>query len=307
VSWFQRIKTGLARSSNKLVERIGAALGRGKLDAATFDELEEALIGSDLGPAAAARLIAALKARRLPADSTGDEVRSALSEEIVKIVAPLARPFTPNRALKPHVVLVAGVNGTGKTTTIGKLAHRLSREGKRVVLAAGDTFRAAAVGQLKIWGERAGAAVMTAPPNGDPAALAYEALERARADGADVLLIDTAGRLHNKADLMAELQKILRVIRKLDDAAPHDVFLVLDATTGQNAMAQVEVFKSMVDVTGLVVTKLDGTARGGILVAIAEKFALPVIAIGIGEGVEDLAEFVPEAFAQGLLGLGVQP
>ena len=306
-SWFQRVKAGLARSSSKLVERIGAALGRGKLDAATLDELEEALIAADLGPRAAKRLVDALKARRLSPESTSEEVRAALAEEVVKIVGPLARPFSPNPALKPHVVLVAGVNGTGKTTTIGKLAHHLNRAGKRVMLAAGDTFRAAAVGQLKIWGERANAEVMTAPPNGDPAALAYEALEKARAAQADVLLIDTAGRLHNKADLMAELQKILRVLRKLDSTAPHDVFLVLDATTGQNALNQVEIFKSMVDVSALVVTKLDGSARGGVLVAIAERFGLPVAAIGVGESVDDLADFDPQAFARGLLGVNEQP
>ena len=230
-------------------------------------------------------------------------MRGVFAEEIAKILAPVARTFDPKEGLKPHVVLVAGVNGSGKTTTIGKLANGYAQAGWKVMVAACDTFRAAAVSQLRIWGERAGVPVITGPERGDPAALAYQALEQARADGADILFIDTAGRLHNKADLMAELQKIIRVVRKLDPAAPHDVLLVLDATTGQNAIAQVETFKSIVDVSGLIVTKLDGSARGGVLVAIAEKFGLPVVAIGVGEGIDDLQPFAPDAFARGLLAL----
>jgi fused signal recognition particle receptor len=230
-------------------------------------------------------------------------VRGVFADEIAKILAPVAQAFDPKEALKPHVVLVVGVNGSGKTTTIGKLANGYAQAGWKVMVAACDTFRAAAVSQLKVWGERAGVPVITGPERGDPAALAYQAFEQARADGADILFIDTAGRLHNKADLMAELQKIIRVVRKLDPAAPHDVLLVLDATTGQNAIAQVETFKSIVDVSGLIVTKLDGSARGGVLVAIAEKFGLPVVAIGVGEAIEDLQPFAPEAFARGLLAL----
>ncbi|MBI3709239.1 MAG: signal recognition particle-docking protein FtsY [Proteobacteria bacterium] len=301
--WFLRLKTGLSLTSERLVERIGHALGRGTLDAATLGELEEALISADLGPAVAQRLVEGLRGRRFDAGANVDTVRRALAEDIAKILAPVARPFALDHTRMPHVVLVVGVNGNGKTTTIGKLALRHTTAGHRVVLAAGDTFRAAAVSQLKIWGERSRSVVVAGTPGADAAALAYEALAKGRAEHADLLLIDTAGRLHNKTDLMAELVKIVRVIRKLDPSAPHDVLLVLDATTGQNALTQVDVFKSMVDVTGLVITKLDGSARGGVLVAIAEKFGLPVVAIGIGEGSDDLSEFTPTEFANSLLGI----
>ncbi|HEX2116386.1 MAG TPA: signal recognition particle-docking protein FtsY, partial [Alphaproteobacteria bacterium] len=248
------------------------------------------------------RIVDSLRNRRF---ETVDDaaVRGIFAEEIAKILAPVAKTFDPKEALKPQVVLVVGVNGSGKTTTIGKLANGYTQAGWKVMVAACDTFRAAAVSQLKIWGERAGVPVVSGPERADPAGLAYQALERAKAEGADLLFIDTAGRLHNKADLMAELQKIIRVLRKLEPAAPHDVLLVLDATTGQNALAQVDVFKSMVDINGLILTKLDGSARGGVLVAIAEKFGLPVVAVGVGEGIDDLQPFAPDEFAKSLLGL----
>jgi fused signal recognition particle receptor len=302
MSWYERLKTGLSRSSNRLVDGIHQALGGRKLDDAALAQLEDALIGADLGPAVAGRVVDQLRDRRFEM-LDDDAVRGVFAEEIAKILAPVAKPFDPDESRKPDVILVVGVNGTGKTTTIGKLAAGYAKAGWTVTIAACDTFRAAAVSQLKIWGERAGVPVIAGPERADPAALAYQALEQARAQRADLLFIDTAGRLHNKADLMAELQKIIRVIRKLDPTAPHHVLLVLDATTGQNAIAQVETFKSMVDVTGLVVTKLDGSARGGVLVAIAEKFGLPVVAIGVGEGLDDLAPFAPDEFARGLLAL----
>jgi len=303
MSWFQRLKAGLSRSSNRLVEGISHALTSRKLDDATLGEIEEALIAADLGPMAAARLTDLLRQRKFPGDVDSTAVREALATEITTLLMPAEKAFVPDPAKKPHVVLVVGVNGSGKTTTIGKLAHQLTGDGRKVMLVAGDTFRAAAVSQLKIWGERTRSEVITGPEGSDPASLAFDALTRARAEGVDVLLIDTAGRLHNKADLMAELVKILRVIRRIDGTAPHDVLLVLDATTGQNALAQVETFKTMVEVSGVAVTKLDGSARGGILVAIVEKFAVPVLAIGVGEGADDLQKFDAKAFAQGLLGL----
>ncbi len=303
MSWFQRLKSGLSRSSNRLVEGISHALTARKLDDAALSELEEALIAADLGPMAAAKLVERLRHRKFPADIDEVAVREALAAEIATLLTPVEKAFAPDPAHKPHVVLVVGVNGSGKTTTIGKLAQQLKAEGKTTMLVAGDTFRAAAVSQLKIWGERTGSTVISGPEGGDPASLAFDALTRARAEGIDVLLIDTAGRLHNKADLMAELVKIVRVIKRLDANAPHDVLLVLDATTGQNALAQVETFKAMVNVSGVAITKLDGSARGGILVAIAEKFSPPVLAVGVGEAAEDLQKFDAAAFARGLLGL----
>jgi fused signal recognition particle receptor len=303
MSWFERLKSGLSRSSDRLVDGIHQALGGRKLDDAALGELEDSLVTADLGPAVAGRIVGALRSRRFE-NADDAAVRGVFADEIAKILAPVAQTFDPKEGLKPHVVLVVGVNGSGKTTTIGKLANGYAQAGWKVMVAACDTFRAAAVSQLKIWGERAGVPVVTGPERADPAALAYQALEQARAEGADLLFIDTAGRLHNKADLMAELQKIIRVVRKLDPAAPHDVLLVLDATTGQNAIAQVETFKSIVAVNGLIVTKLDGSARGGVLVAIAEKFGLPVVAIGVGEGIDDLQPFAPDEFARGLLALG---
>ena len=303
MSWFDRLKSGLSRSSERLVGGIHQALGGRKLDDEVLNELEETLITGDLGPAVASRIVEQLRGRRF--ESVDDDaVRGVFAEEIAKILAPVAQTFDPKEGLKPQVVLVVGVNGSGKTTTIGKLANGYTQAGWKVMVAACDTFRAAAVSQLKIWGDRAGVPVVSGPERADPAALAYQALERAKAEGIDLLFIDTAGRLHNKADLMAELQKIIRVLRKLEPAAPHDVLLVLDATTGQNALAQVEIFKSMVQINGLILTKLDGSARGGVLVAIAEKFGLPVVAVGVGEGIEDLQPFAPDEFAKGLLGLG---
>jgi fused signal recognition particle receptor len=300
--WFQRLKSGLSRTSTKITGGITGLFTRKKLDRALLAELEDALIAADLGPATASRLIEALARDRFDKEITEQEVREIFAAEIAQILKPVARPLTLS-ARKPHVVLVIGVNGSGKTTTIGKLAQSYKKAGKNVMLAAGDTFRAAAVEQLKIWGERAGVAVISRETGADAAGLAYEALVAAREQGADLLLIDTAGRLQNKSDLMAELQKILRVIRKLDPEAPHDILLVLDATTGQNAHSQVEIFKAMCEVTGLIVTKLDGSAKGGVLVALAEKFKLPVHAVGVGETAEDLKPFDADVFARGLMGL----
>jgi len=300
--WFQRLKSGLSRTSTKITGGISGLFTKKKLDRELLGELEDALIAADLGPATAARLTQALAKDRFDKEITEQEVREIFAAEIATILKPVARPLTLS-ARKPHVVLVIGVNGSGKTTTIGKLAQNYKRAGKKVMLAAGDTFRAAAVEQLKIWGDRAGVTVIARETGADAAGLAYDALAAAREQGADLLLIDTAGRLQNKTDLMAELQKILRVIRKLDAEAPHDVLLVLDATTGQNAHSQVEIFKAMCDVTGLIVTKLDGSAKGGVLVALAEKFKLPVHAVGVGETAEDLRPFDADVFARGLMGL----
>jgi fused signal recognition particle receptor len=301
--WFQRLREGLSRSSSKLATGIGDIFTKRKLDDAALHELEELLIAADLGPATAARLTANLAKTRFNQEISAEEIRGALAKDIAEILAPVAKPLAIDPQHKPHVILVVGVNGSGKTTTIGKLAARLRENGHRVMLAAGDTFRAAAIDQLKIWGARTGATVITRAPGSDPAGLAFDALAQAKAEGYDVLLIDTAGRLHNKANLMAELQKVLRVLRKQDPATPHDCLLVLDATTGQNAHAQVDTFRQMTDVTGLVVTKLDGTARGGVLVALAERFRLPVHAIGVGETADDLRPFEAEAFARSLMGL----
>ena len=301
--WLSRLKAGLSRSSSKLGEGISGIFTKRKLDDAALEELEELLISADLGVATAAKLTADLAKGRFDKDVSPEEVRRALADDIAGILAPVAIPLEVDPANRPHVVLVVGVNGSGKTTTIGKLA-KLHRDGGRaVMIAAGDTFRAAAIEQLSIWGERAGCPVVAGAPGADAAGLAFEALERARAEGADLLLIDTAGRLHNKADLMAELQKIVRVLKKLDPEAPHDCLLVLDATTGQNAHAQVETFKELAQVTGLVVTKLDGSARGGVLVALAERFGLPVHAVGVGETADDLRPFAADDFARGLMGL----
>jgi fused signal recognition particle receptor len=302
--WLARLRQGLSRSSTKLATGITSIFTKRKLDAAAIEELEELLIAADLGPATAAKLAANLAKTRFDQEVTPDEVRTALAQDIAQILEPVAKPLALDPAKKPHVILVVGVNGSGKTTTIGKLAQHFREDGRRVVLAAGDTFRAAAIEQLKIWGERTGAPVVARETGADAAGLAYDALAQAQAEGADVLLIDTAGRLHNKANLMAELQKIIRVLRKLDPTAPQDCLLVLDATTGQNAHAQVEIFRELIQVTGLVVTKLDGTARGGVLVALAERFKLPVHAIGVGETADDLRPFEALGFARSLMGLG---
>lgn len=301
--WFQRLRTGLSRSSAALKNNITAIVTRRKLDQAALDELEEALIGADLGVETAAQLVEDLGRSRFGKEVSEEEVRGALADSIAAMLEPVARPLDLDPGKQPQVILVCGVNGTGKTTTIGKMAAELKAGGRSVTLAAGDTFRAAAIEQLQIWGTRTGCPVVARRPGADAAGLAYDALQATRADGTDVLLIDTAGRLHNKAALMDELAKVVRVLRKLDPAAPHDIVLVLDATTGQNARSQVETFKSMVPVTGLVVTKLDGTARGGVVVALARQFGLPVHALGVGEGVEDLRPFDAKAFADALLGL----
>ena len=301
--WFQRLRAGLGRSSSRLKDNIAAVLTGRRLDAEALEELEEALITADLGVEVAAALAADLGRTRFGKEVSDAEVRGALAQSIAAILEPAARPLQLDPAHRPHVILVCGVNGTGKTTTIGKLADQFRAGGEKVVLVAGDTFRAAAIEQLEIWGERAGCPVIKRPPGADAAGLAFDALKQAQLEGADVLLIDTAGRLHNKAALMDELAKVVRVLKKLDPAAPHDVLLVLDATTGQNARSQVETFSAMVPITGLVVTKLDGTARGGIVVALARQFGLPVVALGVGEGLHDLRPFEARAFAEALLGL----
>jgi fused signal recognition particle receptor len=302
LGFFGRLKEGLQRSTQKLSTNLTGVVTRRRLDEAALEELEEALIASDLGTEVAARVIESFRRSRFGREVSEAEIREALAAEIAAILAPVAKPLVLNPALHPHVILVAGVNGTGKTTTIGKLAQAWVTEGRKPMLVAGDTFRAAAVEQLQIWGERTGAPVIAGPANTDAAGLAYDALTQARAAGADVLLIDTAGRLHNKSALMEELQKIIRVLRKQDPTAPHSVLLVLDATTGQNAIEQVRVFRDMVDVTGLVVTKLDGSARGGIVVALAEAFGLPVHAVGVGEQAGDLRPFDAGDYARGLVG-----
>lgn len=301
--FFNKLKQGLARSTAKLTESITAVFVKRKLDDAALEDLQDLLIAADLGPDVASRIIAAFRRTRFGKEVTDEEIKDALAEEIAAILAPVAKPLVIDRALKPHVVLVVGVNGTGKTTTIGKLAQDWKEHhGLRSVLVAGDTFRAAAVEQLQVWGQRVGAPVIAGAPNADAAGLAFDALTRARADGADVLLIDTAGRLHNKSVLMEELRKIIRVLRKQNPALPHSVILVLDATTGQNALQQVNVFKDMVDVSGLIVTKLDGSARGGVVVALAQAFGLPVHAVGVGEQAGDLRPFDAMDFARGLVG-----
>jgi fused signal recognition particle receptor len=302
LGFFSRLKEGLSRSTQKLTQGLGAVITRRRLDDAALEDLEDLLISADLGTAVASRVIANFRRSRFGREVTEAEIKTALADEIAAILAPVAQPLVIDPARKPHVVLVVGVNGTGKTTTIGKLAKTYQEQGLRPMLVAGDTFRAAAVEQLQIWGERTGAPVASGPANSDAAGLAFDALTRARAEAIDVLLIDTAGRLHNKAALMDELAKIIRVLKKQDPTAPHSILLVLDATTGQNALQQVHVFKEMVAITGLIVTKLDGSARGGIVVALAEEFALPVHAVGVGEQAGDLRPFDPQDFARGLVG-----
>jgi len=301
--WLKRLAAGLKRSSARLGEGIAAILTKKRLDAAALGQLEELLIGADLGPATAHDLVQRIAKDRFGRDVDEREVRQALADAIAAILAPAERPLALDPAHKPHVVLVVGVNGSGKTTTIGKLARQFRDAGRSVTLVAGDTFRAAAVEQLAIWGQRAGCKVVTGAANADAAGLAFGALEQARREAIDLLLIDTAGRLHNKSDLMAQLQKMLRALGKVDPQAPHEVLLVLDAGIGQNALQQVEAFKEMVNVSGLVLTKLDGTARGGVLVALVERFHLPVRAIGVGEAIDDLRPFAAQAFARALLGL----
>ena len=306
LGWFQRLKQGLAKTSAKLTDGVqGIFTGRRRLDDEALEELEDLLITAALGPATAAKLTAELARNRFDKEVTAEEVREALAQSVTTILEPTAVPLSAgdDPAKKPHVVLVVGVNGSGKTTTIGKLAHQLRGAGKSVMLCAGDTFRAAAIEQLQIWGERVGAPIVARGTGADAAGLAFDAYKQAQAEGVDVLLIDTAGRLHNKKDLMDELSKIVRVLKKLDETTPHDVVMVLDATTGQNALQQVQVFRELISVTGLVVTKLDGTAKAGVLVALAEKFGLPVHAVGVGETADDLRPFRAEDYAKSLMGL----
>jgi fused signal recognition particle receptor len=299
---FERLKEGLSRSTGGLSDNLAGVFTKKKLDAESIADLEEGLIRADLGAGFAAKVAQDVARGRYDREIAEYDLRRVLAEEIAAVLKPVEQPLAISAHFKPFVILVAGVNGTGKTTTIGKIAWRLARERKKVVLAAGDTFRAAAIEQLQIWGERTGAEVVARGVGSDAAGLAFEALERARGTSADVLLVDTAGRLQNKAGLMAELEKIARVIKKLDPTAPHAVLLVLDATTGQNAIGQVEAFRNVVPLTGLVMTKLDGTAKGGILVAIAEKFRLPVHFIGVGEQPDDLQVFNAQGFAAALTG-----
>uniref|UniRef100_UPI003898FEE0 signal recognition particle-docking protein FtsY n=1 Tax=Pararhodospirillum oryzae TaxID=478448 RepID=UPI003898FEE0 len=303
VGFFGRLREGLSRSSSKLAGGISSLFTQRKLDAEALEDLEDLLITADLGAETASRLVESLSKNRFGKDISGDEIREFLATEVATILEPVARPLEIDASLKPHVVLVVGVNGSGKTTTIGKIANQLVREGRSVMLAAGDTFRAAAVEQLKIWGERTGSPVIARDTGADAAGLAYDALEQARAAGCDVLLIDTAGRLHNKSELMEELKKVVRVLRKIDPEVPHTCLQVLDATVGQNAHQQVKVFQEMIDVSGLVMTKLDGTAKGGVVVALADRFKLPVHYVGVGEGAEDLRPFTATDFARSLLGL----
>lgn len=302
ISFWRRLTAGLSRTASKLGDGI-ANLGRRKLDAATLESLEDLLIQADLGTTTAAEIVKAVGRARTDRELDGDEIKTLLAAEIEKIVAPVAKPFALDPTHKPFITLAVGVNGSGKTTTLGKLASRLQADGHKVMLAAADTFRAAAIDQLKVWGERVGAEVIAKAPGADPAGVAFEAIEKARAGNIDILLVDTAGRLQNKTALMDELEKINRVVRKLDPTAPHAVLLVLDATVGQNALSQVEAFAKVAGVTGLILTKLDGTAKGGILVAIAAKFGLPVHFIGIGEGIDDLTPFDARAFSRALVGL----
>jgi fused signal recognition particle receptor len=299
-SWLKRLSGGLKRTSSALGEAI-ADLSKTGLDSATLEELEQELIRADLGPEAAGRVAAALGEGRFKIGLTPDEVKGVLAAEIEKVLSPVAKPL--EITAKPFVILVAGVNGSGKTTTIGKLAAKFRSQGKSVMLVAGDTFRAAAIDQLKIWATRTGASVKASQPGADAASLAFDAIAAAKAECIDIVLVDTAGRLQNRTELMDELEKMLRVIRKVEPTAPHAVLLVLDATVGQNALSQVDIFGKIAGVTGLVMTKLDGTARGGILVAIAARFGLPVHFIGIGEGVDDLAAFTARDFSRAVVGL----
>ena len=293
----------MKRTSSSLGTAVADLVTKRKLDRAMLDDIEDVLLRADLGTEVAARISTAVGVGRYDKSISADEVKAVVATEVEKVLAPVAKPLTIDEAKKPFVILVVGVNGSGKTTTIGKLAAKFSAEGRKVMLAAGDTFRAAAIEQLKVWGERTKSPVIAGAQGSDFASLAFNALSAARDEKRDVLLIDTAGRLQNKAELMNELEKVVRVIRKVDDTAPHAVLLVLDATVGQNALSQVEAFHRTAGVTGLVMTKLDGTARGGILVALAEKYKLPVHFIGVGEGVDDLAPFTARDFAQAIAGI----
>ncbi len=301
-SWWRRLSDGLKRTSSSIGTALAEFVSKRKLDRAMLEEIEDVLLRADLGTDVSARIAAAVGEGRYDKMISASDVKAIVAAEVEKVLAPVAQPLVIDGAHKPFVILMVGVNGSGKTTTIGKLAARLSGEGRKVMMAAGDTFRAAAIEQLKVWGERTGTPVVAGAQGSDAASLAFNALSQAKAEGRDVLLIDTAGRLQNRAELMSELEKVVRVIRKVDASAPHAVLLVLDATVGQNALSQVEAFSRTAGVTGLVMTKLDGTARGGILVALAEKHKIPVHFIGVGEGVEDLSPFTAADFAKAIAG-----
>jgi fused signal recognition particle receptor len=302
LSWWRRLSGGLKRTSSSLGTAVADLVTKRKLDRAMLEDIEDVLLRADLGTAVAARIAEAVGAGRYDKAISADEVKTVVATEVEKVLAPVAMPLAVDASKAPFVILVVGVNGSGKTTTIGKLAAKFAAEGHKVMLAAGDTFRAAAIEQLKVWGERAKAPVISGAQGSDSASLAFNALTAAKEQKRDILLIDTAGRLQNKAELMNELEKVVRVIRKVDASAPHAVLLVLDATVGQNALSQVEAFHRTAGVTGLVMTKLDGTARGGILVALAEKHKLPVHFIGVGEAIDDLAPFTARDFARAIAG-----
>jgi fused signal recognition particle receptor len=303
LSWWRRLSSGLKRTSGAIGSAVADLVTKRKLDRAMLEDIEDVLLRADLGTEVAARIAAAVGAGRYDQAISADEVKAVVATEVEKVLSPVAKPLVIDETKKPFVILVVGVNGSGKTTTIGKLASKLAAEGRKVMLAAGDTFRAAAIEQLKIWGERTKSPVIAGAQGSDSASLAFNALSAAREGKLDVLLVDTAGRLQNKAELMNELEKVVRVLGKVDASAPHAVLLVLDATVGQNALSQVEAFHRTAGVTGLVMTKLDGTARGGILVALAEKHKLPVHFIGVGEGIDDLAAFTARDFAQAIAGI----
>ena len=303
MSWLQKLKDGLGKTSAKVTSQVSSLLGRSKIDATSLEEVEDALIAADLGTKSAMRLAASIRKYKFDGPVTNESLSAALSDGITEILEPVVAPITIRDDAKPHVILLVGVNGSGKTTTAGKLAQQWRDEGRSVMLAAGDTFRAAAIEQLQIWGERTGTEVIAGIQGGDAAALAYTAMEKAAATETDVLIIDTAGRLQNRTELMDELEKIVRVIRKMDDTAPHNSIIVLDGTVGLNAFSQVKAFQKAADVSGLIVTKLDGSAKGGIVIALAEEFGIPVHAVGVGEGVDDLQAFAARDFANALTGI----
>ena len=303
MSWLKKLTSGLSKTSAKVTASLSSLLGRSSIDAASIEEVEDALIAADLGTRVAARLAEGVRRHKFDGEVTAPALAGALADGITEILDPVAMPLDIDPAKRPHVVLLVGVNGSGKTTTAGKLAQQWRQQGKSVMLAAGDTFRAAAIEQLLVWGERTGTEVVAGDQGGDAAALAYQAMEKASAQGTDVLIIDTAGRLQNRSELMDELAKIVRVIRKLDHSAPHDSVIVLDGTVGQNAISQVSAFKEVADVSGLIVTKLDGSAKGGVVITLADTFGLPVHAVGVGEGADDLQPFEARDFANALAGV----
>ncbi len=301
--WAEKLKSGLSKSSGKFNEGLKDILIRKKLDKQSLEELEELLISSDMGAATAAEIVADLARDKFDKDISSEEIKIAIASKITQILRSASKPIDIKSENHPHVLLVCGVNGSGKTTTIGKFSKQWQDEGKKVMVAACDTFRAAAIEQLEVWAKRSGCAFVKGELHSDPASVAYTAFERAKAEGIDILIIDTAGRLQNKTNLMEQLSKVVRTIKKIDEKAPHDTIIVLDATTGQNANSQVKIFKEAVDITGIIITKLDGTAKGGVLVSLAKQFGIPIHAIGMGEGIDDLKPFDAEEFANNLVGL----